>query len=110
MLSLSFNAGDKLADFYLRRDGIDVDDIVGADFWGIETGSEGEVDMQAVGTAAGKLNHWQRSAGEEQGRVVDADGAVFVHEMVFIEAREVVGLVMPFSWASLVRPCCRMEP
>lgn len=86
------HAGDELADFHLWGDGVDIDDIVGAGFGDIEAGTEGEFDMQAVGMVTGNLHFRQRSAGKEQGWVVDADGAVFVHEMVFIEARKIVGL------------------
>lgn len=89
---LSPYAGDELADFHLRRDGVDVDDIVGAGFGGIEAGAKGEGDAKAVGSVASELHHWQRATGEEEGGIVDANGAVFVHEMVFVEAREVVGL------------------
>ena len=46
----------------------------------------------AVGTAAGELHHRQWATGEEQGGIIDVDGAVCVREMVFVEAREVVGL------------------
>lgn len=85
------DAGDELADFHLRRDGVDVDNIVVAGLGGIETGTEGEGDAKAVGSAAGKLNYGQWSAGEEQCWVVDADGAAFVHEMVFVQPRKIVG-------------------
>lgn len=90
MLSMSFNAGDKLADFHMWGDGVDMDDIVGTGFGGIEAGTEGKFDTKAVGTAAGKLNYGQRATGKEQGGIVDADGAVFVHEMVFVESRKIV--------------------
>ena len=46
----------------------------------------------AVGTAAGELHHRQWATGEEEGGIVDSDGAVCVHEIVFVEPREVVGL------------------
>ena len=90
MAFLPLHAGDELADFHLWGDGVDVDDIFGMGFGCIEAGTEGEGDAKAVGTAAGKLNYGQRAAGEEQGGIVDADGAVFVHEMVFVESRKIV--------------------
>lgn len=54
---LTLHAGDELTDFLLRRDGVDVDDIVGAGFWGIEAGTEGEGYTKAVSTTTGKLHH-----------------------------------------------------
>lgn len=69
-----------------------MDDIVGAGFGGIEAGTKSKFDMQVVDAAVGELHHGQGATGEEEGGIVDADGAVFVHEMVFVEAREVVGL------------------
>lgn len=39
------DAGDELADFHLRRDGVDMHHIVRAGFGGIEAGMEGEGDM-----------------------------------------------------------------
>lgn len=32
------------------------------------------------------------ATGKKQGGIVDADGAAFIYEMVFVEAREIVGL------------------
>ena len=86
------DAGDELADFHLRRDGVDMHHIVRAGFGGIEARTESKFDMQTVDAAAGELHHGQRATGEKQGGIVDADGAVCVHEMVFVEAREVVSL------------------
>lgn len=86
------DAGHQHTDFHLWRDDVDMDDIVGAGFGGIEAGAEGEFDMQTVDTAAGELHHGQWATGEEQDGIVDMDCAVCVHEMVFVEAREVVGL------------------
>lgn len=62
---LPLDAGDKFADLYIELDGVDVDNIVGAGFGGIEAGAEGEGDAKAVGMATGELHHGQRSAGEE---------------------------------------------
>ena len=86
------DAGHQHTDFHLWRDDVDMDDIVGSGFGGIEARTESKFDMQTVDAAVGELHHGQRTTGEKQGGIVDADGAVFVHEIVFVEAREVVGL------------------
>ena len=80
------DAGDELANLDLWGDGVDVDNIVWAGFGGIEAGSESEGDAKAVGSAAGELHHRQGTTGKKQGGIVDADGAVFVHEVGFVEA------------------------
>ena len=92
MAVLAQDAGHELADLHIRLDGVDVDDIVRAGFVGFETGAEGEVDMQAVGVAAHEVHYGQRTLGDEQGGIVDMYLAVVVHEMVFVQPREIVGL------------------
>lgn len=87
---MALDAGHEHADVGIGGDGIDVHDIVGTGFI-LQVGEEGEVDMEAVGTDAAGVDDRQWATGKDQGGVVDVDLAVAVDEVVFVEAREVVG-------------------
>ena len=90
MGGLALDAGHEHADVGIGGDGIDVHDVVGTGFV-LQVGEEGEVDMEAVGTDAVGVDDGQWATGKEQGGVVDVDLSVAVDEVVFVEAREVVG-------------------
>ena len=87
---LALDAGHEHADVGIGGDGIDVHDVVGSGFV-VQVGEEGEVDMEAVGMDAVGADGRERAMGKNQGGVVDVDLAVAVDEVVFVEAREVVG-------------------
>lgn len=87
---LALDAGHEHADVGIGGNGIDVHDVVGSGFV-VQVGEEGEVDMEAVGMDAVGADGRERAMGKEQGGVVDVDLAVAVDEVVFVEAREVVG-------------------
>lgn len=90
MGGLALDAGHEHADVGIGGDGIDVHDVVGSGFV-VQVGEEGEVDMEAVGMDAVGADGRERATGKNQGGVVDVDLAVAVDEVVFVEAREVVG-------------------
>ena len=79
-----------IADVGIGGDGIDVHDVVGTGFV-VQVGVESEVDMEAVGVDVAGADSGERATGKEEGGVVDVDMAVAVDEVVFVEAREVVG-------------------
>lgn len=87
---LALDAGHEHADVGIGGDGIDVHDVVGTGFV-VLVGVEGEVDMEAVGVDVADADSGERATGKEEGGVVDVDLAVAVDEVVFVEAREVVG-------------------
>lgn len=87
---LALDAGHEHADVGIGGDGIDVHDVVGSGFV-VQVGEEGEVDMKAVGMDAVGADGRERATGQEEGGVVDVDLSVAVDEVVFVEAREVVG-------------------
>ena len=87
---LALDAGHEDADVGIGGDGVDVHDVVGTGFV-LQVGEEGEVDMETVGMEAVGVDGGQRATGKDQGGVVDVDLAVAVDEVVFVEAREVVG-------------------
>lgn len=87
---LALDAGHEDADVGIGGDGVNVHDVVGTGFV-LQVGEEGEVDMETVGMEAVGVDGGQRATGKDQGGVVDVDLAVAVDEVVFVEAREVVG-------------------
>jgi len=87
---MALDAGHEHANVGIGGDGIDVHDVVGTGFV-VQVGVESEVDMEAVGVDVAGADGGERASGKEEGGVVDVDLAVAVDEVVFVEAREVVG-------------------
>lgn len=98
---LPFYASHQHADFGLRGDGINVDDIVGAGFVGGGVGVEGQRDVETFGVASCESDRGQGTNRELQGWVVDGDFAVGIGEALFVEARELIGFGMSLAMGVL---------
>lgn len=95
--SFSTYASHELANLHLKLDCVDVDDIIQTGKAGIQAWVESKLYMETVGHTLGGLHSGNRTSGEDQARIVDANLAVVKDKALFIEAGKLVGFGMPVA-------------